>query len=478
MEMENRAGRMLVQNLTRKQFLLSFVAFVVLFIICIIIGSSGPHAHITHSFSAWRCPAGVVSYDPFVCPGVDLEGTTNSTWHGIITDLTLLNQNLELSAVIQNKNPDTSVDTRVTFRVSIGVKKAGSTQWTPVVYPELHPRNVICNAGTSQCAPVTLAREVYLNSPAYRFNVSIAEAPGTHPFIGDVNFTLSVYNASYTIFEVWFRWVFLALTLAVSAALVTWLRHLKWNEWTLEQQWTVALLMGLVAYDNPFFPVTILVQGWFFPLLDQMFTAAFVSMLLYFWVVMFDGLRREGEPRTFVGFYLVKSILVGLIFICSVIVYAWFQLHQIIDPVWSTDLKDNPGWVFFSIVLVILSVIYFAHLLWLVVVTWKRSRTLPLLGLRLKVLGIFSILVIVVVVVGMVFNFVGAEQDSSAQFLTYLGLFNLYIYFLTLVYFPTSRSAEGMGMQRLEEENDIKMKKVNENNDHQNFEDMDEINIS
>eukprot|EP01113_Clastostelium_recurvatum_P032076 TRINITY_DN4071_c0_g1_i1.p1 TRINITY_DN4071_c0_g1~~TRINITY_DN4071_c0_g1_i1.p1 ORF type:complete len:482 (+),score=143.15 TRINITY_DN4071_c0_g1_i1:98-1543(+) len=481
MQMENRSMRMLMQSITRKQFFLSFILFLILLIVCIIIGASGPTVTQEHTFSAWQCPPGV-TYDPYVCPGVDLPGTPNTTWHGVITDLSLLNQNVLLTAIVHNRDPSTSVAQDVVLRVSVGVRLPNETSWHPAVSPEIHSRKVVCRQGSDTCDPIILAKEVYLSSPNYRFNVSMPEASSDYAFMGDISFILTVTNAAYTTFEVWFRLVFLLLTFGVTLVLSGKLRHVPWARWTLEQQWAVALLVGVMAYDNPFFPLSILRNGWFFPILDQVFTASFMAALLFFWIVMFDGLRKEGQPLTFVRFYLPKVVLVGLIWLCSVIVYSWFELHEIRDPVWSTDLKDNAGWVFFSIILAILAFVYLAYLVWCVASAWKQSRTLPHLGLRLKAIGFFTVLIVIAVVVGLGFSFVGARQNSSAQFLSYLGLFNLYIYYLAVMYFP-SPNAQAMGNieghHPLEEEMDVHTKaKIDDMAKQQQLEDMDDINLA
>jgi len=78
----------------------------------------------------------------------------------------------------------------------------------------------------------------------------------------------------------------------------------------------------------------------------------------------------------------------------------------------------------------------------------------------LKALGVFSGLIIIAVIVGVVFNFFGSRSNASdtSQFLTYLGLFNLYVYLLTFIYLPAPHAASTqgvVGMTKLKEEKEF-----------------------
>jgi len=168
---------------------------------------------------------------------------------------------------------------------------------------------------------------------------------------------------------------------------------------------------------------------------------------------MYDGIRMDGVQKGF-GFYFPKILVVGLFWVSGNVVYSWFSLHQILDPVYSTDITANPGFVFFSVVFAVVAVAYVFYVLWTVGKAYQHSRTIPLLSFRLKALGVFSGLIIIAVAVGVVFNFVGSRSTDTSQFLTYLGLFNLYVYLLTYVFLPAPNAAatHGVaGMTRLDE---------------------------
>ncbi len=42
---------------------------------------------------------------------------------------------------------------------------------------------------------------------------------------------------------------------------------------------------------DPFFPLNVTIGGWFPVFLDELLTVSFVAMLLFFWIIMYDGIR-------------------------------------------------------------------------------------------------------------------------------------------------------------------------------------------
>ncbi len=108
---------------------------------------------------------------------------------------------------------------------------------------------------------------------------------------------------------------------------------------------------------DPFFPLEILVKGWFPIFLNRVLYASFIVLLLFFWLIMFDGIRKvvthceltltehkEAVHRTFVNFYLPKVLLLGFLWVAGVTVYTWAQLQQINDPAFSTS-SELPGFL-------------------------------------------------------------------------------------------------------------------------------------
>jgi len=237
------------------------------------------------------------------------------------------------------------------------------------------------------------------------------------------------------------------------------LRTFHWSEWTLEQKWAAVILFGLMAYNNPFYPLEVLVNHWFPIFLNRLLYGTFIVILFLFWLVMFDGARfQDPSQKTFLWFYLPKVILVGLFWFFAVTAFTWAQLQLLNDPSYGTP-TDKPGFIAVSFFLLLLVVVY---AFWLVVVVCRACgdrRTLPYIHVRVRFFGIFTLLVTIVVVSGVIFGAVGSRYNNSAEFLSFLSLFNLYCYTLAFVYLPargqvsqTQSHSDKIGMVRLEED--------------------------
>ena len=78
------------------------------------------------------------------------------------------------------------------------------------------------------------------------------------------------------------------------------------NDWSMEQRWCSVLLLLLIFYNNPFFPLNLTSATLIGGILDAIFQSLFLFMLLLFWLCALHGLRQT--RRTLVYFYLPKVI--------------------------------------------------------------------------------------------------------------------------------------------------------------------------
>jgi len=299
----------------------------------------------------------------------------------------------------------------------------------------------------------------YMAYSMYVFNISLSNPANDLSNLGDTSFTFRFTNHSYTLFELWFRFVFLVISFIFVIVFAHKMKTFPWRDWTLEQRWAIVLLLGLMAYNNPFFPLEILTNNWFPIFFNRVLYLSFIVILLLFWLVTFDGIRKETVDRSFGKFYLPKIVLVGGFWLCAVVVYTWIQQVQLKDP--NNDPYSLPGLIFFEVVMLIILIVY---VFWLVIVVCRScgdARTLPFLGERLKILGGFTLAVIIVVVAGLIFGAV-SNFNNAAEFTSYVSLFNLYVYVLAFFYMPSQAAAkeaakhraDRLGMVRLEDEED------------------------
>ena len=95
----------------------------------------------------------------------------------------------------------------------------------------------------------------------------------------------------------------------------------------------MVLLTAVLLYDNPLFPLILLVYSPLISVIDCCFTVTFFCVLLMFWLCVYHGIRKS--ERHFFSFYLIKIALVGLMWIIGCVILSWSALYESIDPTYS-----------------------------------------------------------------------------------------------------------------------------------------------
>ena len=409
-----------------------FTVFLCLFGISVIIGAAGPPI-----FDSYQTTA--------LSQGVDMRFNT-SVFNWEIQHLDKLNQMLFFRvAVVNGRAAYEGISTKLVVKTSLYGSSDGRS-FEPIISGKTEARSVKCSQGNVHCDEVTLLHEPFVEFPVYRVEVSFVNAEN-EDWIRDAVFIWRTFNHSYTLFELWFRFVFLVITFGVLIWFSHRMRKFSWSEWAIEQKWSLVLLFGLMGYNNPFFALNILMDSWFPAFLDVSLFVLFLSLVLVFWLCVFDAIRKPAHTRTFLKFYAPKVGLVGILAISSLVVFLWQELHDLDDPTYDAP-NDIPGFIFFRVVQILLLI---AYLFWFVVIVIfgvKDRRSFPLLGVRIKYLGVMTFFVIAITIAGVVLGVLGTIQNNAAQFLSFFSLFNLYVYFLAIVYAPT-KDAGGPAHVRL-----------------------------
>lgn len=100
--------------------------------------------------------------------------------------------------------------------------------------------------------------------------------------------------------------------------------------------------------------------------------------------------------------------------------------------------KDDPNFTFFLVGELILAVIYLFWLIYIVCRACVEARTFPLLGIRIRFFALFTMLVVVIMLMGFLFQFfepTTAQSGNPMALLAYLALYNYYVYVLVSLLF-------------------------------------------
>ncbi|XP_054252369.1 transmembrane protein 181 isoform X4 [Indicator indicator] len=395
---------MRLYTLSKRHFVLVFVVFFVCFGLTVFIGIAGPN--VIETSVARPNSNNSLKLKPF-----NLSSPPLSTY----------NQQLWLTCILELEQDDVTVSLKknVTMKVKVlGVVKDGST---PYVNNQVHNRTRLLSCA-QKCSEIIVVHLGYLNYTQYNVFVSFEDLKLTY-YIKNVTFTCLFAHS---------------------------LRKFSMRDWGIEQKWMSILLPLLLLYNDPFFPLSFLVNSWFPGMLDDLFQSLFLCALLLFWLCVYHGIRVQGE-RKCLTFYLPKFFIVGLLWLASVTLGIWQTVNEVHDPTYQYRV-DTGNFQGMKIFFLVVATTYILYLLFLIVRACSELRNMPYVDLRLKFLTALTFVVLVISIVILYLRF-GAQvlQDNfvaelsthyqnSAEFLSFYGLLNFYLYTLAFVYSPSKNA--------------------------------------
>ncbi|ELK34810.1 Transmembrane protein 181 [Myotis davidii] len=458
---------MRLYTLSKRHFVLVFVVFFVCFGLTVFIGISGPkviqtsEAHFSLNNSKKLKP-------------IHIRSNPLSTY----------NQQLWLTCVVE-LNQSKEMSTQKSFLMTVKVDGVARDGTTMFIHNKVHNRTRTLSCRET-CAEIIVVHLGYLNYTQYMVTVGFEDLDLP---LKEVNFTWKTYDPAFSQMEIWLRFAFVVLTFIVTwktydpafSQMEIWLRFafvvltfivtclfahslrkFSMRDWGMEHKWMSILLPLLLLYNDPFFPLSFLVNSWALGTLDDLFQSLFLCALLLFWLCVYHGIRVQGE-RKCLTFYLPKFCIVGLLWLASVTLGIWQTVNELHDPMYQyrVDTGNFQGMkVFFMVV----AAVYVLYLLFLVVRACSELRHMPYVDLRLKFLTALTFVVLVISIIILYLRF-GAQvlQDNfvaelsthyqnyilslmlrasrwsvpPAEFLSFYGLLNFYLYTLAFVYSPS-----------------------------------------
>ncbi|RVE55838.1 hypothetical protein OJAV_G00230070 [Oryzias javanicus] len=411
-EME-RLAPMRLYTLSKRHFVLVFVVFLMCFGLTVFIGIAGPRIIEEQENNG----------DQLVRKNSSVK---TGPFNLLSPPLTTYNQQLWLTCVMQAEKGNMGAFQQP-FEINVelkGVMQDASVMHINPVHQK--PRMLHCGA---KCDEIIVLHLGYLNYTQYKVVVSFKGLENITYEI-KVKFLWKMYNPTFSQVEIWFRFVFVVLTFMVTCMFAHSLRKFSMRDWGIEQKWMSILLPLLLLYNDPFFPLSFLVNSWFPGTLDAFFQALFLCSLLLFWLCVYHGIRVQGERR-FLTFYLPKLIIVGLLWLSAVTLGIWQTVNELQDPTYSykIDIANFQGMKVFFLIVVVLYILY---LIFLIVRACSELKNLPYSDLRLKFLTALTFVVLVISMVILYLRF--------AEFLSFYGLLNFYLYTLAFVYSPSKNA--------------------------------------
>ncbi|EPQ11854.1 Transmembrane protein 181 [Myotis brandtii] len=293
---------MRLYTLSKRHFVLVFVVFFVCFGLTVLIGINGPkviqtsEAHFSLNNSKKLKP-------------IHIRSNPLSTY----------NQQLWLTCVVelnQSKEMSTQKNFLMTVKVD-GVARDGTTMF---IHNKVHNRTRTLSC-REKCAEIIVAHLGYLNYTQYMVTVGFEDLLDLP--LKEVNFTWKTYDPAFSQMEIWFRFVFVVLTFIVTCLFAHSLRKFSMRDWGMEHKWMSILLPLLLLYNDPFFPLSFLVNSWALGTLDDLFQSLFLCALLLFWLCVYHGIRVQGMK---VFFMVVAAVYV--LYLLFLVVRACSELRH------------------------------------------------------------------------------------------------------------------------------------------------------
>ncbi|MBZ3871285.1 Transmembrane protein 181 [Sciurus carolinensis] len=363
-----RLAPMRLYTLSKRHFVLVFVVFFICFGLTVFVGIRGPKVIQTSA-------ANFSLNNSKKLKPIQIRSNPLSTY----------NQQLWLTCVVElDHSEETSIQTSFSMTVKVnGVAQDGTMMY---IHNKVHNRTrTLTCAG--KCDEIIVAHLGYLNYTQYTVTVGFEHLK---QLVKEMNFTWKTYDPAFSKLEIWFRFVFVVLTFIVTCLFAHSLRKFSMRDWGIEQKWMSVLLPLLLLYNDPFFPLSFLVNSWFPGMLDDLFQSVFLCALLLFWLCVYHGIRVQGE-RKCLTFYLPKFFIVGLLWLASVTLGIWQTVNELHDPMYQYRV-DTGNFQGMKVFFLVVAAVYISYLLFLVVRACSELRHMPYVESQLKDNPAFSML--------------------------------------------------------------------------------------
>jgi len=257
--------------------------------------------------------------------------------------------------------------------------------------------------------------------------------------LGDVGFTIGIDNPEFSKMALVLKLIFLVLNIFTIGFHYFRLRGKKiyWQSWTEEQRLFVIILIFLVGFNNPFYPLEYLAEGWFVPFLGAFLELLFTCILFAFWFVITEKFRSDEGKITLTNILKFALVLVILYFIFGAIYFGITSVREYQSPIYrlTSDVSlDNVFYILTTLFDVLNSVLLFAITLAIILRPSASGRLL--LKARFAFFVIPTYFLVIAVLSGLLYGVLGPTGRDTPSFVFYLFLYNIYVYLQLWGFWP------------------------------------------
>mmetsp|Transcript_17064 Transcript_17064/g.46116 ORF Transcript_17064/g.46116 Transcript_17064/m.46116 type:complete len:530 (-) Transcript_17064:549-2138(-) len=447
-----------------------------------LIGVTAPPMKSVLAFDAYGCAAPAAA--PVAQGGTSLTGTPRDkalaatepcagvkmvqegkAWEGEFEFQHRLDQFFFLYARVHNTDAEQGREVKVQTEVALSHRARGSTDdWKPLFRATgagggglVRERTLTCHRGDTLCQPLLLAKQVSVESKRFKARVSLRPAPGTSgegglaSFGGNVLIEVVSRSDAFAWYEGCYKYVLLLCSLIALALYGQRYFAVPPAERMLEQRWVFGLLCATPALNDVPYALQFFSAGVCTKLLSSLLQASFLAALLFFWLVTLGSVRA---PPTRIGrmrFYVPKALLVGVFWLATAGAYAWAAWQATYEPSavaaapTSAALEGLRAIVTghaaavgpqaaLELAAVACAAVY---ALWLFTIIMGTLGEVFTMSAHYTVTFFFTLAVIACTLTGLALGVLSPTHDEAAEFLSFLVLFNLYVWVMAFLYSPT-----------------------------------------
>lgn len=257
--------------------------------------------------------------------------------------------------------------------------------------------------------------------------------------ISDFAFTYQVISPNYTNFLLTLKYFCLSLSAVFLIFFELSIRRLKKERLVFEQKFVRVLAYLLLFFNDPIYALTILSPSTGSSFFSTLFVVTFFCALLLFWICSFERIYIENNEVQSKTLTRTKLIYILLLWIFSIAAYAILNREYLQDP--SFDFNDEHSDAFNGLKITMI-IILLIGLIWMLFGFAQIIKKYSTRIWRHRMFFLFSCYFILCYFLFLFTGSLAVYNDNGTRVMLVVGITNLYIWFMMVLYTPTDQSVK------------------------------------